>query len=157
MFKQKRLEQAETVCKYEQCEMIHSEIEEVRAKKRSLEQELAVFQKKEKKAKWHQRRKLAGHTKRGAKRKLCASDESDTTLSPPRLSSSPSTSRSRSLSEEPAIVQDEIVVLQDSDEVLTVEGSELAHKQVPFEIEEVVQENIPVFRVGLPASQESLM
>lgn len=44
-FKQKRLQQAETVRRYKQCEMINSEIQEVRAKKRGLELELAEFQK----------------------------------------------------------------------------------------------------------------
>lgn len=58
-FKQKRLEQAETVRRYEQYEMINSEIQEVRAKKRGLELELAEFQKKEKKARWYQGREKA--------------------------------------------------------------------------------------------------
>jgi len=47
-FKQKRLEQAETVQRYEQREMINSEIQEVRAKKGGLELELAEFQNEKK-------------------------------------------------------------------------------------------------------------
>lgn len=70
-FKQKRLEQAETVRRYEQCEMINSEIQEVMAKKRGLELELAEFQKKEKKARWYQGREKAMTPK------LSTSDESD--------------------------------------------------------------------------------
>jgi len=151
-FKQKRLEQAETVRRYEQCEMINSEIQEVRAKKRGLELELAEFQKKEKKARWYQRRKKA------VTPKLSTSDESDVPLSSPSLSTS-SFDRSRSMSLEACDDNPDqnvhVAAQNGSGEVIAVDGGESGTSELEV-CNNVVVESNPVFHRGLPASQETV-
>ena len=56
-YKQKWLQQAETVKRYDQCEVISREIQGVKEQKRGLQKELSAFHCKEKKALWHQQKK----------------------------------------------------------------------------------------------------
>ena len=55
--KQKRVDQKVTERKFDVCDLITLEIEELQRKRRELESERRILQKKEKKAKWYQRKK----------------------------------------------------------------------------------------------------
>ena len=100
--KEKRLEQAETVHKYELCEMIHSEIQDVKATKRTLQHELSAF-KEEKKAVWYQKRKQARLAESLASPGPGTSDDSDVfPLSSPSVPSSFDRSCSLSIESPPS-------------------------------------------------------
>ena len=79
--------------RYDQCEVISKEIQEVRVQKCALESELAAFRRKEKKSQWYQRKKRicrnkTQHGNRTSAQRLSSSDlntsdESDFSFSSP--------------------------------------------------------------------------
>ena len=56
-YKQKGMQNAEISKRYDQCEVISKEIQEVRVQKCALESELAAFRRKKKRSQWYQRKK----------------------------------------------------------------------------------------------------
>ena len=101
-YKQKRLEQAEVMKRYDQCEVITKEMQELKQQKRTLENELSSYHLKEKKAQWYQQKKRTRKQFKAVNRRssgASTSDESDFSLPSPqsRTSSILRTSRSTSL------------------------------------------------------------
>ena len=93
-YKRKRLQNAEINKRYDQCEVISNEIQEVKVQKRALESELAAFCRKEKKSQCYRQKKriCRNETRHGnkASTQLCpsnsgfnTSDVSDFSLSSP--------------------------------------------------------------------------
>ena len=56
-YKRKRLQNAEINKRYDQCEVISKEIQEVKVQKRALESELAALSRKGKKSEWYKQKK----------------------------------------------------------------------------------------------------
>ena len=131
-YKQKRLQNAEISKRYDQCEVISKEIQEVKVQKRALESELAAFRRKEKKSQWYQQKKriCRSETRHGNKAPCPSSsgfntsDESDFSLSSPPSFSSSYSRASRSTSLE--IVSDDNSGLQTTEEQVVVIESESA-------------------------------
>ena len=72
-YKQKRLEQAEVMKKYDQCDTISKELQEL--KRRTLESELSLYNRKERRAQAYQQKKKV---KKGSKSKPISASELST-------------------------------------------------------------------------------
>ena len=159
-YKRKRLQNAEINKRYDQCEVISKEIQEIKVQKRALESELAAFCRKEKKSQCYKQKKRIrrNETRHGnkASTQLCpsssgfnTSDESDFSLSSPPSFTSLYSHVSRSTSLE--IVSDDNSCLQATEEQVVVIESKSALQ--PFEQVEIGEASIQGFHSGLPAFQ----
>ena len=104
-YKQKRIEQAELMKRYDQCDIISKEMQELKQERRTLQNELSTYRRKERKAQWYQQKKKA--QRKGSKSKQVnsrpprtnSSDESEVSATSPRsMSSDIHASQSRSAS-----------------------------------------------------------
>lgn len=102
-YKQKRLEQAELMKRYDQCDTLSKEMLELKQERRTLENELTTYKHKERKAQWYQQRRKVqrnGSKSKPANPPANSSDESEVSPKSPRStrSSTVRASRSRSAS-----------------------------------------------------------
>ena len=156
-YKRKRLQIAEINKRYDQCEVISKEIQEVKVQKRALESELAAFRRKEKKPQCYRQKKRIrrNETRHGIKAgtQLChsssgfnTSDESDFSLSSPSSTSVYShASRSASLE-----IVDDNSCLQATEEQVVIESESALQ---PFEQVEIGEGSSQGFHSGLAAFQ----